>query len=134
MVKGGKIGGFSGGSLEHPRQWLGAPWAGLFPWECPAAQSRQARPEEAQELSWRAAKGGTLTAPLHLERRPHLLARSARQPVVLERQRSQRAVVAQPGGERLTTRVLDCVVLEIEISEHAVEREPLAEGARPAVL
>ena len=31
MVNGGGIGGFGGGSLEHPRQWLGAQWAGLFP-------------------------------------------------------------------------------------------------------
>ena len=29
MVKGGEIGGFGGGLLEHPRQWLGAQWAGL---------------------------------------------------------------------------------------------------------
>ena len=65
---------------------------------------------------------------------PHLLAYRARQSVVLQPQRSQRAVVAQAGGERLAPRVLDCVVLEIEISQHAVEREPLAERARPAVL
>ena len=43
---------YEGGSLEHPRQWLraqwlGAQWRGLFPWECRAAQSRQAHPEEA---------------------------------------------------------------------------------------
>ena len=30
MVNGGGIGGFGGGSLEHPRQWLGAQYAGLF--------------------------------------------------------------------------------------------------------
>ena len=30
VVKGGEIGGFGGGSLEHPRQWLGAQWDGLF--------------------------------------------------------------------------------------------------------
>ena len=30
MAKGDKIGGFGGGWLEHPRQWLGAQWAGLF--------------------------------------------------------------------------------------------------------
>ena len=30
MVNGGGIGGFGGGALEHPRQWLGAQWAGLF--------------------------------------------------------------------------------------------------------
>ena len=29
--KGGrKFGGFGGGWLEHPRQWLGAQWVGLF--------------------------------------------------------------------------------------------------------
>ena len=115
----------------------GSGWAPGGPapsWAYQAAQGRQARPEEAQEPSWGAAKRGTLTTLPHLERCPHLLAHRARQPVVLESQRSQRAVVAQPGGERLAARVLDCVVLEIEISEHAVEREPLAEGARPAVL
>ena len=30
MAKGGEIGGFGGGSLEHPRQWPGAPWVGHF--------------------------------------------------------------------------------------------------------
>ena len=30
MVKGSEIGGFGGGSLEHPRQWLVAHWPGLF--------------------------------------------------------------------------------------------------------
>ena len=30
MVKGGEVGGFAGGSLEHPRQWLGAQWDGLL--------------------------------------------------------------------------------------------------------
>ena len=39
----------------------GIPVAWPLPWECRAAQSRQARPEEAQEPSWRAAKAGTLT-------------------------------------------------------------------------
>ena len=41
-----------------PRGGGGAPsgWASL--WECRAAQSRQARPEEAQGASWGAAKGG----------------------------------------------------------------------------
>eukprot|EP00964_Phaeocystis_antarctica_P059710 scaffold35485_cov76-Phaeocystis_antarctica.AAC.8 len=29
MVKGGGIGGFGVGQLEHPRRWLGAQWAGL---------------------------------------------------------------------------------------------------------
>ena len=33
---------------------------GLSAWECEAAQSRQARPAEAQELSWGTAKGGDL--------------------------------------------------------------------------
>eukprot|EP00964_Phaeocystis_antarctica_P061885 scaffold37003_cov61-Phaeocystis_antarctica.AAC.1 len=30
-LQGGGIGGFGGGSLGHPRRWLGAQWAGLFP-------------------------------------------------------------------------------------------------------
>ena len=60
MGKGGEIGGFGGGWLEQSRQWLGAQWAGLFPWECRAAQSRRERPEEAQEPSWGAAKAGAL--------------------------------------------------------------------------
>ena len=30
MVKGGEIGGFGGGSLQHLRLWLGAQWACLF--------------------------------------------------------------------------------------------------------
>jgi len=29
MVKRGGIGGFGGGSLEHPRPWLGSQWLGL---------------------------------------------------------------------------------------------------------
>ena len=29
MVKGGEIGGFGGGSLEHPKQWRDAQWLGL---------------------------------------------------------------------------------------------------------
>ena len=39
------------GSLEHPRQWLGAHWRGLFHWECRTNQRRQARLEKAQEPS-----------------------------------------------------------------------------------
>ena len=30
ILGGGDIGGFEGGQLEHPRQWLGARWADLF--------------------------------------------------------------------------------------------------------
>ena len=51
IVKGGGIGRVGGRSLEHPRQWLGARWTGLSPWECRAAQSRLTRPEEAQKPS-----------------------------------------------------------------------------------
>ena len=40
-----------GGSLEHPRRWLGAQWPGLCPGECHAAQSAQAG----------SAMGGTLS-------------------------------------------------------------------------
>ena len=56
MVKGGEIGGFEAGWLEHPRQWLGTQWPGLTLRVCRASQS-QARPEEAQEPSWGTAKG-----------------------------------------------------------------------------
>ena len=38
-------------------------WASL--WECRAAQSRQARAEEAQGASWGTAKPGTLTVLQH---------------------------------------------------------------------
>ena len=38
----------------------GAQRAGLSPWECRAAQSRQACPEEAQEPSWGAAAKAAL--------------------------------------------------------------------------
>ena len=51
MVKGGgDLGGFGGGWLEHPRQWLGAKWADLLlgvP-SCPEPLGS----EEAQEPSW----------------------------------------------------------------------------------
>ena len=44
--------------FEHPRLlWLGALLRGLSLWECRAAQSRQARPEEAQEPSSGPAEG-----------------------------------------------------------------------------
>ena len=54
MVKGGDIGDLGGGSLEHP-SW--APGGLTSSWECRASRSCQARPEEAQESSWGAAKG-----------------------------------------------------------------------------
>ena len=38
-VKGGGIGDFGGGFLEHPWRWVGAQWPGLSPWECRIAQS-----------------------------------------------------------------------------------------------
>ena len=59
------MGNFGDGWLEHLRQWLGTQWAGLSPWECRAAQSRQARPEEAQEPGWGAAKGARHLTMLH---------------------------------------------------------------------
>ena len=47
-VKRSRIGDFRGGSLEQLRPWLGpGP-----PWDCRAAQSHQACPEEAQGASW----------------------------------------------------------------------------------
>ena len=48
------------GELEHPRQWLGAQWPGFFCWVSCAAQSRQARPEEAQEPKPATAEGCTV--------------------------------------------------------------------------
>ena len=33
MVKGEEMSGIGAGSLEHPRQWLGAQWAGWEPSE-----------------------------------------------------------------------------------------------------
>ena len=56
MVKGSEIGGFGGGELEHPKQWLGA-GGPASSWECRTAQSRQGRSEEAKEPSWGTAKG-----------------------------------------------------------------------------
>ena len=62
-VKRSEIGDFGGGSLEPLRRWLGAQWPGWASsgwtpsgwaslWEYRAAQSRQARPEEARGASW----------------------------------------------------------------------------------
>ena len=49
----------SGGALEHSRQWLGAQRPGLSrPWEHRATQSRQARPEKAQEPNFGLSRGG----------------------------------------------------------------------------
>ena len=61
LDEAGEIGEFGGGSLEQPRPWLGPHWLGPLPWECRAARGHQARPEEVQEPSSGAAKGGTLT-------------------------------------------------------------------------
>ena len=51
MAKRSEIAGFGGGS-----GWVPSGLASS--WEYRAAQSRQARPEEAQEPSWGTAKGG----------------------------------------------------------------------------
>ena len=48
------MGGLGFGLLEHPRQWPGAKWAGLYPG---SGQSCQARPDEAREPTSGAAKG-----------------------------------------------------------------------------
>ena len=61
MVKGGDIGNLGGGSLEHPRQWLGAQWAGLFLGVPSRPEPPGGAPEEAQEPSWGAAKAGILS-------------------------------------------------------------------------
>ena len=48
----------------------GRPGGRPLPWECWAARSRQARPEEARGASWGAAQGGHVerarALPLHL--------------------------------------------------------------------
>ena len=64
MTNGGEIGGCGGGSLEHPRQWLGAQWAApSTPGSAATAQGRQARPEkEGEQGRW---QGGTLTMLWH---------------------------------------------------------------------
>ena len=63
--KAGEMGGFGNGALEHLKQWRGAPRGPASSWECRAARSRQARPEEAQETSWGADPDCTLTMRLH---------------------------------------------------------------------
>ena len=62
MVKGSGIGSFGGGALEHPRQWLGAQWAGLSPG---SAESPRATESHRAGPSWGAAKGVPLTMLLH---------------------------------------------------------------------
>ena len=53
MVKAGDIGGCGGGSLEQPRQWLGAQWAGLSPGSAELPRTaRRALSQESQEPSW----------------------------------------------------------------------------------
>jgi hypothetical protein len=54
------MGGFGGGCSSSSRGSGWAPSGPASPWECRAARSHQARPEEAQEASWGAAKEGTL--------------------------------------------------------------------------
>ena len=59
MVKGGELKATLQAADASPRGSGGVPpvaWAS--PWECRAAQSRQARPEEAWDPSWGAAKEG----------------------------------------------------------------------------
>ena len=60
-----RTGDSGGGDLEHPRQWLGAQWPSLSPWAHCAVQSRQARPEQAQEPSSGTGKWGRLTMLPH---------------------------------------------------------------------
>ena len=62
MAKGSGIGGFRGGWLEHPRQWLGAQWPGLSPWMSRAARSRQAPPEEPRPKEAQEPSRGTSTS------------------------------------------------------------------------
>eukprot|EP00964_Phaeocystis_antarctica_P076377 scaffold47222_cov72-Phaeocystis_antarctica.AAC.2 len=57
MVKAGETGGFGGSYSSSIRSRDRAPGGQGSSWECRAARSRWARPEEAQEPSWGTAKG-----------------------------------------------------------------------------
>ena len=52
--------------------WAPSGWAS--PWECRAAQSRQARPQEVQEPSWGTAKGWHLDPAVVLLMAPMVVA------------------------------------------------------------
>ena len=68
MVNSGEIGGFGGHSLEHPRQWLGAPWPVFAPESAePARAVRRA-------LRRRERRAGALPRGGHFE---HAAARLA---------------------------------------------------------
>ena len=66
MVKGGEIGDFGGGSLEHPRQWLGAQWRGLF-LGVPSCPEPPGAPLGGTGAELGHRQGGTLTMLLLLE-------------------------------------------------------------------
>ena len=72
-----------GRQLKHPGHWLGAQWVGFSPWECRAAQSHQARSEEAQEASWGPAKGGHFdrAGVRELQNKAHASSRAGHLPV-----------------------------------------------------
>ena len=95
MVTGSGIGDIGGRSLEPPEAVAGRPVAGSSLWEYLAAQSRQARPEEAQggelghcqgghfdHAAWQQARYhlGTAAQRLHSQRQ--------RQPATLDAARS----------------------------------------------
>ena len=67
MVKGGEIGDFGGGSLEHPRQWLGAQWIGLT-LEVPSCPEPPGAPLGGTGAELGHCQGGTLTMLQGLER------------------------------------------------------------------
>ena len=60
MVKGGEIGGYEGGSLEHLRRWLGAQWLGLTP-GVPSCPEPPGAPCGGAGAARRHHQGGTLT-------------------------------------------------------------------------
>ena len=66
MLNGGETGGFGGGSLEQPRRWLGAQWAGLF-LGVPSCPGPPGAPLGGAGAELGRCPGGTLTM---LPRRP----------------------------------------------------------------
>eukprot|EP00964_Phaeocystis_antarctica_P090856 scaffold58190_cov64-Phaeocystis_antarctica.AAC.2 len=68
MVKGGEIGDFGGGSLEHPRQWLGAQWPDLT-LGVPSCPEPPGAPLGGTGAELGHCQGGTLTMLRHWQAR-----------------------------------------------------------------
>eukprot|EP00964_Phaeocystis_antarctica_P111621 scaffold75958_cov45-Phaeocystis_antarctica.AAC.1 len=64
MLEGGEIGELEGSSLEHPRQWLGSQWAGLF-LGAPSRPEPPGAPRGGTGAELGRCEGGTLTMLRH---------------------------------------------------------------------